>query len=214
MDQVARHMEITQKKHREFFNRDKAGDMLVFVNCWKAGSADINFGDWQSESVSNEPIIEMPSPLSEDFLHNHAFDMGVEAVREARLVAEFHSCCLQDDWCPQVIFHPGAGYQAAMSANTDLIFVVGTNRYGASYIRAPIIDDFENVIDVFSNDNRWIDYAIDFWRGVETQNIEIRGPYFARRSRRSTRRRFLQTDNDTKWRSARPCPRGIGATLQ
>jgi hypothetical protein len=164
-------MEEKFKRHNEFFKRNSPGDMLVFSNCWRAGSSNINFGEWRSSETPFNPLIELPNPMSEEFLYKHAFELGAETAREASLIAEFHYDNIQDDWCPAILFHPGAGYQAAMSSGGDLTFIEGTDRYGGTYTKDHVIKDLDQMEKAFNHDNRWIKYAMDFWKGVQSQDI-------------------------------------------
>jgi hypothetical protein len=109
--------------------------------------------------------------LSEEFIRKNAFDMGREVVRANQLIAEYHQTELDDDYYPGVIFHPGAGYQAALSTGANVTFGVGTDRYGASYMDTPLLDSLDNVERVFNHDNRWIEYALEFWRGVSSCDL-------------------------------------------
>jgi len=111
--------------------------------------------------------------MSEEFLKKHAYDLGGEAVREARLNSEFRHDCLQDDYVPGIMFHPGAGYQAAMATGGNLIFAPGTDKHGASYITDRPIKDPHRIQPekIFKHDNQWVKYAIEFWKGVESQDL-------------------------------------------
>lgn len=171
MKRYVTHMESLFKRHQEFLNRKTPGDMLVLASCNKPGAAKHNFGNWRGKETKFEPFIDIPNPMSKEFLQKHAFDLGVEVVREASLIAEYHYEILQDDWCPAIIFHPGAGYEAAMSTGGDLIFSEGVDRYGGTYTKDHAIKDLSQMDKVFNSDNCWVDYALEFWRGVGTQDI-------------------------------------------
>lgn len=165
------YLQRNREAHKAFFESDRPGDRMIFTSCWKAASSDFDFGGWSSRCFSNEPIVEFPIPMTDEFLKHHAFDMGRETVRLNQLVAEYHQTQLDDDYYPGVIFHPGAGYQAAMSTGANVTFGVGTDRFGASYMEGPLLKTLDETDRVFNHNNRWIDYGLDFWRGVASCDL-------------------------------------------
>jgi len=172
MKKYVTYMEGMFKRHNDFFKRNTVGDMLIFANPSMPGSANFNFGDWRGTDTNFNAFIDIPNPMSEEFLIKHAFDLGIETARMASLIAEFHYDCIQDDWCPAILFHPGAGYEVAMSSGSDLTFTVGADRYGGSYTNGHAIKELDQMEKVFNHDNRWMRYALNFWKGVESQDIK------------------------------------------
>jgi hypothetical protein len=171
MNKIEEYLQRNKKKHDDFFSNPKPGDLLVFASCWHAASADFNLGDWNSSIISEEPIVEFPIPMTEEFLKTKALDMARETVRINQLVAEFHASQLNDDYYAGVIFHPGAGYQAAMSTGAGITFGKGTDQFGASYMDGPLVTSLESFDSVFNHDNKWIEYGLEFWRGVESCDL-------------------------------------------
>jgi hypothetical protein len=172
MKDVIAYLEKNRRNYAAFFRGSRAGDMLVFASCWRPASLDSELGEWRSKNTSHDPVIQIPAPMTEDFLKRHAYELGVEAVRVARLISEFHCECVHDDYSPGIIFHPGAGYQAAMSSGGDVSFAISPDGKGASYTSTRVILDWDTMEEAFHHDNRWLRYAIEFWRGVESKNIE------------------------------------------
>lgn len=171
MNRVEKYLQENAQKHSAFFENRKPGDLLVFASCWHAASADFNLGDWKSSIISEESIVEFPIPMTEDFLKTKVSDMARETVRINQLVAEFHASQLNDDYYAGVIFHPGAGYQAAMSTGAGITFSEGTDQFGASYMDGPLLTSLDSFESVFNHDNKWIEYGLNFWRGVESCDL-------------------------------------------
>jgi len=116
-----------------------------------------------------DPPYEIPGQtgvLSEDFLKNHAYDLGIQAIRRIKTAFK-NQMEIGDDSVPYPSYAGftvdwGTGATAALFSNGDVVFQEET-----SYSSRPIIKDWADLDDlVLSCDNRWFDYELQFWRGV------------------------------------------------
>jgi hypothetical protein len=75
---------------------------------------------------------------------------------------------IQDDFCPSIYINWGVGCTTGMITDGEVHFEKGT-----SYTTGHIIETWEDLEKFrFDPDNRWIGRALEFWRGVETQELE------------------------------------------
>ena len=176
MDDLLRDAELKSQRYRNFLGNRVSGALMVNISC--------DYERWiekqRAAGIIGQPNIEIPDPMTEDFLAEHAFNWGAQHVRDAQLASRFHMEELEDDFCSTICFHPGAGYQAAMSSGGDLLFFKGM---GTSYTIGPVLADWDRMDAVFNHDNQWVHYAKGFWRGVDS--VDARGVFVAPRFCRS-----------------------------
>ena len=144
---------------REFF-RERKGNLLIF--------AEFTQGRRQGGYV-----IEGQGPvLSEDFLSKHAYDLGVQRIRNVK-AAVVDQMEVGDDSVPYPGFAPltidwGTGATAALFTGGDVIFQEGT-----SYSAAPVIHSWDKLEGLKLNlDNRWVEYELECWRGMLSEYAE------------------------------------------
>ena len=103
------------------FIQDRIGNILIFADYWK------------DRTPVNYPIDGQSSRLSEDFLRENAYKLGVQAVKAAMAQAVDHEK-MGDDYCPEVHIDWGVGMTAAFVTGGDVIFEDST-----TYTAGPII---------------------------------------------------------------------------
>lgn len=142
------------RRHREFLVEGR-GHLEIFTYC-------------NEEPVPfDEPLEEYPAVLSEEFLREHAFDMGVRAIRVAMASAIEHEPRMDDD-VPYVSVDFGTGATACLFTGGDVIFQEMT-----SYSTGPSVRTWDDLDGLrFNPDNRWIGYDLAFWRGVASEYTE------------------------------------------
>lgn len=142
------------EKQREFICNG-VGNILVFANYWK------------DRTPVNYPIEGQSSKLSEEFLRKHAFDLGVQAIKSAKAQAIDHEK-MADDFCPEVHIDWGVGMTAAFITGGDVIFQEST-----TYTTGPVVKTWDDLDTLtFDSGNRWISYALEFWRGVKSEFVD------------------------------------------
>ena len=166
LNDFATDAECKTQRYRKFLDRKGPGDLIINVGVDTGGTM---YKEWLQRQIlagkTERAHIEIPDPMTEDFLARHAFDWGIQKVKEAQQILRFHIEELEDDYCPTICFHPGAGYQAAMHSGGDVLFFKGMS---TSYTTGPVLTDWNKLDEVFNLDNRWIHYAKEFWRGVDS----------------------------------------------
>jgi len=134
---------------------NKTGHILVFADYWK------------DRTSVNYPIEGQGPRLSKDFLRKHAFDLGIQAVRGAMVQSVDHEK-IGDDFCPEVHIDWGVGMTAAFITGGDVIF-----EHSTTYTTGPVLKTWDNLDTLrFDSGNRWISFALDFWRGVESEYVD------------------------------------------
>jgi len=142
------------ERQREFIC-DGVDSILVFANYGK------------DRTPVNYPIEGQGPRLSEEFIRKNAFDLGVQAVRVAKVMTIDHEK-MDDDYCPEVHIDWGVGMTAAFTTGGDVVFEDMT-----TYTTGPVVKTWDDLDDLkFSLDNRWISYAFEFWRGVESDYVD------------------------------------------
>ncbi len=139
-------------RHAAFFRRTAPGPPLIMAECPDDEFArDYRYG----------------TQLSEEVLRQHAYDLGVRAVRNALVMAR-----LQEKTgghrCPGVFHNWGTGFTTALITGGDIIFEKST-----TYTTGPVLQHLDEVARLtFNPDNRWMHYLVSFWRGVASENLD------------------------------------------
>lgn len=147
-------LQANLKKQNDFICNSK-GHILLFAEYVK------------DRTPVNYPIAGQGSRLSEEFLHKHAFDLGIQAMKGAKAQAIDHEKT-GDDFCPGVHIDWGTGLTAAFTTGGNVIFEDNT-----TYTAGPILKTWSDLDKLkLDSDNKWMAYALDFWRGVESEYVE------------------------------------------
>ncbi|MEX0777402.1 MAG: hypothetical protein WD042_16990 [Phycisphaeraceae bacterium] len=140
------------KRHEAFFRRSGPGAPLIMA-------------EYPDEEFRRD--YQYGTRLSETYLSEHAYELGVKAVRNALVMTRLEQKTggLR---CPGVFHNWGTGLTTALFTGGDVIFEQGT-----TYTSGPILQRPEDYASLrFDPDNRWVNYAVEFWRGVASQDLE------------------------------------------
>ena len=144
--------------HQRAFMKEGRGHFVICAGYSEGGPA-----------AEGEPyVIEgQNSTLSEDFLRKHAFDLGVQNVRNfARYMPA--KAAADDDSIPGFYLEWGTGFAAALFTGGAVHFQEGT-----SYLADTVVKTWDDIDRLrFDPDNRWAQYALSFWRGVSSEYVE------------------------------------------
>ncbi len=105
--------------------------------------------------------------LSEEFLDEHAYDLGIQTVRncEGQMVAQEP---VPDDGVPSIAVDWGTGATAALFTGGDVIFQEMT-----SYSAGPVVESWDDVDALrFDPENRFAQRELEFWRGVASAYVD------------------------------------------
>ena len=126
------------------------------------------YGEGGPAPVGEPYVIEgQGNTLSEEFLQKHAFDLGIQAVRDcARNMPA--KAAADDDSVPGFYVEWGVGVAAALFTGGAVSFQEGT-----SYLADTVVKTWDDMDRLrFDPDNRWAQYALSFWRGVSSEYVE------------------------------------------
>lgn len=161
MESTVGYLERNIQRHLDFFARNEPGDLLVYANVPHT----------RKKGAPKGPSIEWPNPLSDEFIDAHAYDLGVQAVRDALSMARLQQQTIDDDFCPFLMNRWGAAFPAAIFTGVGIRWLEGPGRVTTGYAASDQIKRWEDVPGAFNLDNKWVEYALEFWRGVESQDI-------------------------------------------
>ena len=105
--------------------------------------------------------------LSEEFLAEHAYDLGVQAAKncEGAIIAQEP---VPDDNVASIAVDWGTGATAALFSGGDVIFQEMT-----SYTAGPVVESWDDVDKLhFDPQNRLAQWEAEFWRGVSSAYVE------------------------------------------
>lgn len=127
---------------------------------------------WYSEggpAPEGEPyaIEGQTATLSEEFLQKHAYDLGIQAVRHFARYRNVLEAAGGDavlgthiDW--------GTGACASLFTGRAVSFQEGT-----AYSTDTVIKEWDDIDRLrFDPDNRWVQYELQYWRGVASAYVE------------------------------------------
>lgn len=105
--------------------------------------------------------------LSEDFLQKHAYDLGVQnAVHCSRSASV--AAAAGDDFLPDLYLDWGPGATASLFTGREVSFQEGT-----SYSTDTVVKSWDDIEKLrFDPANRWVQYELEFWRGVSAAYVE------------------------------------------
>lgn len=139
-------------RHAAFFQRTGPGAPLIMAAC-------------PDEQFQRE--YQYGPQLSEEFLERNAYDLGVRAVRNALAVARLEEKT-GGHRCPGIFHNWGTGFTTAMFTGGDVIFKKST-----TYTAGPALNRIEDHTRLtFNPDNRWVRLAVEFWRGVASEDVD------------------------------------------
>ena len=136
--------------HREFF-QNRRGNLLV----WASFNKDRTPWSWD--------IPGQGKALSTEFLDRHAYELGIQHVRQCEAEACDHYRIGDDFYTGLSPANWGSGFKYAIFTGGDVMFHEGT-----SYTSGPVVREWIDLNGLrFDLDNRWIRCVIDHWRGIE-----------------------------------------------
>ena len=107
------------------------------------------------------------STLSEEFLRQHAYDLGVQNVVERRRGLAVQAAP-GDDRVNGISIDWGTGATASLFSGREVSFQEGT-----SYSTDTVVKSWDDIDRLrFDPENRWAQYELNFWRGVSSAYAE------------------------------------------
>ena len=149
---------LTRLERQRAFFTDRQGHFLVLASYT------------EDRSTFDSPIGDMPASLSEAFLAQHAFDLGIHHIRAC--IAQMSDLLeTGDDSCAPMWASPtidwGTGATAALFTGGRLVFEEMT-----SYTAEPVVRTWDDIDKVgFQTDSPLVQYELDTWRGISSEYV-------------------------------------------